>query len=377
VHHLSRLRRVLQATLANLVPANVVLAVVVATVVLATVDVAGPATPAWARAGASAMAGPAVASVPSAPTVSAQSRVATQRQTTVSASDASRSARSRFGVTMPGLPVDLDGVEALASSLGVMPGSIMWYQQWSSAPDFPAADASRIAALGATPEITWEPWEPTGGVDQPEYSLSSIASGAHDPYVRHWAQEIRTWGGSIRLRFAEEMNGDWFPWGADVNGNTPEEYVAAWRHVHRIFTSVGATNVIWVWSPNVSYTGSTPLVSLWPGAAYVNQVGLDGYNWGPTKPALGWESFRQIFAPSLARLGAFTSLPCYITEVASTEAGGSKRRWIKAMFATLDRWPNVRGFTWFDWDKETDWPLDSSPGALRAFRAGVERYTTA
>ena len=47
------------------------------------------------------------------------------------------------------------------------------------------------------------------------------------------------------------MNGNWFAWMEGVNGNQPGEYVAAWRHVHDIFTAVGATNVSWVWCPNV------------------------------------------------------------------------------------------------------------------------------
>jgi beta-mannanase len=47
------------------------------------------------------------------------------------------------------------------------------------------------------------------------------------------------------------MNGTWSPWAVGVNGNTAAHYVAAWRHVHRIFTKVGATNATWVWCPNV------------------------------------------------------------------------------------------------------------------------------
>ena len=74
-------------------------------------------------------------------------------------------------------------------------------------------------------------------------TASSTATSAR------WARALAAFGGPVRLRFAQEMNGDWYPWGAGTNGNTPAEFVRAWRHVHDIFTAAGATNVQWVWSP--------------------------------------------------------------------------------------------------------------------------------
>ena len=71
-----------------------------------------------------------------------------------------------------------------------------------------------------------------------------------------------------------------------ANGNRPGEYVAAWRHVHDIFTSVGANDVTWVWCPNVDPDHKMQsLGSLYPGDAYVDWTCLDGYNWGPQSPA--------------------------------------------------------------------------------------------
>jgi hypothetical protein len=34
----------------------------------------------------------------------------------------------------------------------------------------------------------------------------------------------------------------------------------------------------------------------------------------------------------------------------------------------------VRGFTWFDFDKEADWRVDSSAATLDAFRTGLATY---
>jgi hypothetical protein len=298
-------------------------------------------------------------------------------QAATSPSGTARPTSAGFGVTMEGLPSALNGLQNLSSTLGVTPGVAMWYEQWSSAAPFPAAEASALTSLGITPEITWEPWSPTGGLHQPGYSLASIASGRHDAYLLSWADEIKAWGGVLKLRFAHEMNGNWYPWDQGVNGNGPGSYVAAWRHIHDLFKKAGATKVIWVWSPNVEYRGSTAFSALWPGSSYVNEVALDGYNWGAVHPETGWQSLSEIFLPSVRAITSLTDLPLYLGEVSSTETGGNKARWISDMFATLAHWPEIKGFTWFDWDKETNWPIASSAQSLDAFRDGIQRYHTA
>ena len=44
---------------------------------------------------------------------------------------------------------------------------------------------------------------------------------------------------------------------ADARDAAQETFVAAWRHVHDMFTSAGATNVSWVFSVD-SLAGGTP-----------------------------------------------------------------------------------------------------------------------
>ena len=61
-------------------------------------------------------------------------------------------------------------------------------------------------------------------------------------------------------------------------------------------------------------------------------------------------------------------------EIGATEVGGDKAAWVEDFFAALDRRADIRGFTWFNYDKETDWRVESSPGSLAAFRAGLCRF---
>jgi hypothetical protein len=281
-----------------------------------------------------------------------------------------------FGVSMPGVPGDMSALTSLTSALGQAPRQVMWYAAWSDKTDFPAAQAGQVAAAGAVPVITWEPWNPGNGVDQPAYALDRITAGDFATYETTWAKQVKAYGKPVVLRFAHEMNGNWYPWSEQTNGNTAGDYVAAWRQVRSVFSRQGVTNVTWSWSPNVPYTGSTSLSSLYPGDAYVDEVALDGYNWGTTQSWSAWTSFWDVFSGGVTQLRALTTKPLFIAEVATAEAGGSKAAWISDMFATLGAHPEIRGFTWFDHAKETDWRIDSSTESLDAFRTGLSTYSS-
>lgn len=280
-----------------------------------------------------------------------------------------------FGVSMPGVPGDLSGLTSLSSTLGRAPRQVMWYAAWSDNTDFPTSQAGQVAATGAVPVITWEPWNPANGADQPAYALDRITAGDFTTYETAWAKQVKAYGKPVVLRFAHEMNGNWYPWSAQTNGNTAGDYVAAWRQVRSVFNRQGVTNVTWSWSPNVPYTGSTPLSSLYPGDAYVDEVALDGYNWGSTQSWSTWTSFWDLFSAGVTQLRSLTAKPLFIAEVATAESGGSKAAWISDMFATLAAHPEIRGFTWFDHAKETDWRIDSSADSLDAFRTGLSTYS--
>jgi hypothetical protein len=125
------------------------------------------------------------------------------------------------GLAVAGAPSDLSEVSSISSRTGATIEQVTFYAAWSKGGDFPAADASRIAATGAVPELTWEPWDPTAGLDQPAYALDTIAAGAHHAYLNRWAKQVKAWGGPLVIRFAHEMNGNWYPWAEGVNGNGP------------------------------------------------------------------------------------------------------------------------------------------------------------
>jgi hypothetical protein len=279
-----------------------------------------------------------------------------------------------FGLTMDQVPGTTAPLLALSDALGRRPDRVMWYVAWSTGTGFPTQDATTVSGLGATPVITWEPWDPSQGTGQPAYALSRIAAGAFDPYITAWAQGARSFDRPVVIRFAHEMNGSWYPWAPGVDGGTAADYVAAWRHVVGIFRAQGATKVSWQWSPNVPYPGSTDLAAVYPGDDYVDSVALDGYNWAGVTVGATWTSFADVFGAGAEAVRAVTQKPLYVAETATAALGGAKAAWISDMFATLEGSSTFAGFTWFDYAKEGDWRIDSDPDALAAFRAGLVGY---
>jgi hypothetical protein len=276
----------------------------------------------------------------------------------------------RFGVATAGGPLagtELDQVSQLA---GESPSSVLFYKDFLQAP--PLAELDAVRARGAVPLVTWEPWAWGGGLAQPAYALDRIAGGDFDAYIAQWGQALASWGHPVQLRFAHEMNGNWYPWAEGVNGNQSGDYVQAWRHVHDVLAAAGASNVAWVWSPNVPYFGSTDLAGLFPGAGYVDVVALDGYNWGTSASWSSWISPQDLFAPGIAQLRTLApGVPILIAETAYAEAGGSKAQWDTDLISYLFAQPDVVGFVWFHLQKETDWRINSSDSSAAAFKAAL------
>jgi Glycosyl hydrolase family 26 len=277
-----------------------------------------------------------------------------------------------LGVSVPDWPFSAAALDAFDAAAGRRPALVMWFVDWTT--PFPADGVEATVERGALPVISWDPTLPSlaeNVTDVPEFRLATIIAGQHDAYIREFAMAARDSCRPLMLRLASEMNGNWHPWSETVNGNQPGEYVRAWQHVHDIFRAVGATNVSWLWNPNVIFEGGTPMAPLYPGDAYVDWVGLSGYNWGTVNPWNRWHSFAEIFDASLAELATITSRPVLIGETASTEVGGDKAAWITDMFAALAARPTIRGFIWFEFVKETDWRIISSAPAQSAFAAGA------
>ncbi|WNV76375.1 glycosyl hydrolase [Geodermatophilus sp. DSM 44513] len=277
-----------------------------------------------------------------------------------------------MGISAPTL-ADLD---RFTRATGTRPEVFDTFEAWSRDRPLDRELADGVALRGARLSVTWEPWASDGPRDrQPDYTLASIADGRHDAYIDLFAASVRDHGHPVTIRLMHEMNGDWYPWGATANGNRPEDFVAAWRHVHDRFTALGATEVAWLWAPNAVYPGSAPLAPLYPGDEYVDLVGVSNYNWGERSHdgfATRWRSFGSLFDESIAELAALTDRPIWITEIGSSDLGGSKGEWLAQTAAEVVRRQEIAGLVWFDHldtRHGVDWRIEHDERATAAWRA--------
>ena len=278
------------------------------------------------------------------------------------------------GFYVPGAPADITPLASVESVAGARAAVSNYFQNTSQG--FTLTQATNASSHGSIPLTTLEFWDPAKGVSQPAYSLKSIADGTWDTYLHTYARSAKAFGKTVWLRPLHEMNGDWYPWGGTVNGNTPAGFVAAWRHIHDIFASEGAANVKFVWCPNVDSVPATPtnaIARYWPGDGYVDYLALDGYNFGGSSSS--WRSFSSVFGPAYAAVTVLSAKPVFIAETACGTVGGDKAAWIADMFSAIPkRFGRIVGVTWFDAAKERDWRVDSCASARIAFSAGVTTW---
>lgn len=242
----------------------------------------------------------------------------------------------------------------------------------------------RVAETGSTNyvalDLRWAGGPRTGVLDP-------IAAGSGDAELTRVARQIATLGSVVLVEPAWEMNGNWdYAWQGVTNGansNAPARYRQAWRHVVDVFRREGATNVRWVFNPNVgnplthAATGSSHwnwYANYYPGDTYVDYVGAHGFNaprlWGGP-----WQSpAAMLNGPDADHMLSdlaqrYPGKPIIIGEFASDEGSGDdKARWIRDVYAQLRSAPNVVGAVWFNMNKETDWRIDSTPASLQAYR---------
>ena len=251
-----------------------------------------------------------------------------------------------------------DGTSAETDArIGRKPSVHLSYFAWSD--DWTKNEApAQDLADGRIPLVNWEP----AGVN-----FADIVSGKEDALIEARAVGAKALKAPFFLDFAAEMNGDE---GTDWTGNDAALYIAAYRHIHDLFVAKGATNVVWVWAPNVTDVDGSNKHTLdyYPGDPYVDWTGVDGYNWGTSDKSFSWLSFHDVFKdiyPILATKGK----PILIGEMASDEVGGDKGKWIDGIVPTLKSdFPLIRAFVWFDIKKERAWQINSSPGSLAAYK---------
>lgn len=305
----------------------------------------------------------------------------------------------QYGVTSP--PWNWSAVDTFESHAGKKISILHFGWSWKSSNgsynNFASNVFDTVRQHGVIPYVDWGSMQLGGGGTQPNFTNNAIASGKHDAYIKSFATAAKNWGHPMMIRLDWEMNGWWqFPWtegtsnGSNPNNNPPGSFVAMWKHVHDIFTSVGANNVTWVWCPNiVSNDTSTlklaPLTQVYPGNSYIDWSCLDGYN-----KYSSWYSFKQLMMGKDAGVSflhnSYSDVvnltggkPIMIGETGSQEAndgGYKKAQWFKDALLTdiPNSFPRIKAFVYFNWNDNNSankWPIESTTTAQNGYAVGI------
>lgn len=261
-----------------------------------------------------------------------------------------------LGVYVPGMPASDAALTTFGSRTGTQPNVAAYYSGWLE--PFQSRFAGQLYARGVVPLVQIDP----AGID-----LAAIAHGRYNSYLASYAGAVRTFGHPVIISFGHEMNGGWYSWG---NGRTsPAVFVAAWRHIVKIFRAWGAYNVTWLWTVNSLAGGPGQAASpqpWWPGTDYVSWVGIDGYYFYPG------ESFTTLIGGTISVVRRFTHDPILVTETGVAPAAGKAAR-IPELFAGA-RVAGLLGVVWFDARGYRDWRIDKDPAALAAFGKAAQKF---
>ena len=229
--------------------------------------------------------------------------------------------------------------------------------------------------------VSWEPWKPVPvelgdaqSLPQRGYRNRDVLHGTQDRYIRRFARSLATFRGVVYLRYAHEMNGTWYPWSYE-----PRMYVLAWRRLVRLFRSVGARNVRFVWSPNLNvYEGKRPWLKhlrlYWPGSRYVDYVGSTMIDFGGVRRR---RYTIARFAPRLEILRRKFRKPMMLTETSTEYAG--RVEWLQGLRKMLRRMPWIRSVVWSQLKSrgqahlkgsgDLGWDVQTDPAAAAVIRA--------
>jgi hypothetical protein len=295
-----------------------------------------------------------------------------------------------FGAYDGGFPNTFAGLEQFEAQVNYRFPIISLYSAWGDKPtqQFPLRMVETINRMGSVPMITWEPWVTDFDerlrrnlpVEREYASLNSIARGDYDFYIVPWAKAAAEYKKPMFLRFAHEMNDPYrYPWGPQ-NGNRPEDFIAAWKHVHLIFQKMNAQNVLWVWSPHISMPW---FEYYYPGDEFVDWVGVGVLNYGNVATWSRWWTFHQILEKAYPTLLKFKK-PIVICELGTVPSGGDITEWYRQAFYHIDHTYSrgIKALIFFNQPMDTtmsnlplNWTVGQSPRSATFVSQQLARHS--
>lgn len=297
-----------------------------------------------------------------------------------------------FGASDDSKKESYENIINLEDSLALTFPIIHIYKAWGEKEEqkFPEKEVNAISEIGSVPMVTWEPWVSDFSVENfpgiPEIdvrdkgAMTAIANGFYDSFLKSWAKDAKNFEHPFYLRLGHEMNEPYrYPWGPQ--NNTPQEFVAAWRHIHDVFDTMGAKNVIWVWSPHTAYGYFD---AYYPGSEYVDVISTGILNFGTSTSWSKWWTFSEIFGTHYKELSVFKK-PMMIAEFGSLKTGGDRAKWFgDALHNFQKNYPLVNSIVFFHYsgdkttsDKTVNWYIKDDKKVTNEIKKQLKEWNAA
>jgi hypothetical protein len=238
------------------------------------------------------------------------------------------------------------------------------YEDWARGDLFPGPVDRRLAAHGRILDFSWHA---ISYHTRREISWRSIARGIWDKSViLPEARRLKHWHHRVFIDFESEFDN-----ATTADRGTPAEYVAAYRHVYRVFESAGVHNVIWAWVSTGDLAHESFIRRAWPGKHFVDWVGYDPYNFYRCHSDRNWKPPRETFVRYYGWLQAqppMRNKPVLLAEY-GTAPGPRIKAWYAGIARALAHLPRIKAL--IQWSSHTsptcEFRLTSSPAAMSGF----------
>jgi hypothetical protein len=249
-------------------------------------------------------------------------------------------------------PGRLEAIDGLETRLGRDLDIVHTYRKWDEA--FGSRSDLEFIDSGATVMLSWASGD-----------TRSITSGEHDELIQAQARRVATVKRPVLLRFRWEMDRPNLRpsmWSGD-------DYIAAWRHVRRIFDAQGARNASWVWCPTSEGFENGEAPAFYPGDDVVDWTCVDVY---------AGEDFRSLgdLLDPFLRWAAERPKPILIGEYGVAAAWGSQARaaWLRDATRLFKANPQIKGVCYFESNPDGNGPRKQFQltGDVPAFDAFAE-----
>jgi hypothetical protein len=210
-------------------------------------------------------------------------------------------------------------------------------------------------------------------------NLRDVRDGVYDDRLVDLIDQIKDDGREIWIRPLHEFNGDWDSWDVYYPGNSPDDFIPAWRHIVALFREKNAPVKFEIDYNRINARGNTtPFREFYPGDDWVDMVVISCYNRAFTDRAHNhWRSFKEQFEEAYEQVTRMTDKPVGVAEMGTVSNGGDKPQWIIDAFTSIYYdFPRVREVNWFLNNKTfndtvCDWDLNT-PEEIAAFRKAIQ-----